>query len=115
MPIYEYRCDDCGRLTSIFLRSINSKVEARCEHCDSEGLSRLMSAVNHVRTQQDVIDKFGAPGLGGRPEDAYRDPRQIGRWVEKRFEEYGMEVPEEMRGKLDAARDGELPEPIKDV
>ena len=115
MPIYEYRCDDCGRVTSIFLRSISSKVEARCEHCDSESVSRLISKVNHVRTEQDVIDKFGAPGLGGRPEDAYRDPRQIGRWVEKRFEEYGMEVPEETREMIDAAREGELPDPIKDI
>ena len=115
MPIYEYRCDDCGRVTSIFLRSVNSKVDARCEHCDSRNLSRLMSKVNRVKTEQDVLQELGAPGVGGRPEDAYKDPRQIGRWLEKRFEDYGMEVPEETRDMIDAAREGELPEPIKDI
>ncbi len=115
MPIYEYRCDDCGRVTSVFLRSVSSKFDARCEHCDSRNLSRLMSKVNRLKTEQDVLQELGAPGVGGRPEDAYKDPRQIGRWLEKRFEDYGMEVPEETRDMIDAAREGELPEPIKDI
>ena len=115
MPIYEYRCDDCGRATSVFLRSVSSKVDARCEHCDSRNLSRLMSKVNRVKTEQDVLQDLSAPGVGGRPEDAYKDPRQIGRWLEQRFDDYGMEVPEETRDMIDAAREGELPEPIKDI
>ena len=35
--------------------------------------------------------------------------------VEQRFDDYGMEVPEETRDMIDAAREGELPEPIKDI
>ena len=115
MPIYEYRCADCEQVTSVFLRSVNASAEERCEHCGSKRLSRLISRVNRVKTEQDVLDELGAPGAGGRPEDSYKDPRQIGRWVEQRFQEYGMELPEETREMIDAAREGELPDPVKDV
>ena len=74
-----------------------------------------MSRVARLKTDQDVLDELGAPGVGGRPEDAYKDPRQIGRWAEQRFEEYGMEMPAETREMIDAARDGDLPGPIKDL
>ena len=115
MPIYEYRCDDCERVTSIFVRSASAQFDVRCEHCDSTQLSRLMSRVNRAKTEQDVLDELGAPGVGGRPEDAYKDPRQIGRWVEQRFKDYGMELPDKTREMIDAAREGELPDPVKDV
>lgn len=109
MPIYEYRCDDCDRETSVFLRSVRSASNPSCEHCGSAALTRLISRVARLRTDQDVLDQYS------RPEDGYRDPRQIGRWVEDRFQEYGMELPSETRDMIDAARDGELPDPIKDL
>ena len=115
MPIYEYRCDECGRVTSILVRSLRAKVVPRCEQCDSTRMKKLISRVSRVKTAQDVLDELGAPGAGGRAEDAYKDPRQIGRWVEKRFEDYGMELPQETREMIDAARDGELPAPVKDL
>jgi len=47
--------------------------------------------------------------------DAIRDPRQIGSWVEKRFDEYGVDLPDSAREMIDAARDGEMPGPVKDL
>jgi putative FmdB family regulatory protein len=115
VPIYEYRCADCDAVTSVFVRSAHTEVKAQCEHCDSTNLSRLISKVNRAKTDQDVMDEMGAPGLDGRSADGYKDPRQIGRWVEKRFKDYGMEVPDETRQMIDAARDGELPDAVKDI
>ena len=86
-----------------------------CEHCGSGRTARQISSVARLRTDKDVIDEYGAPGLGGRPEDHYRDPRQIGRWVEQRFEEYGMDLPDETRDMIDAAREGELPDSVQDA
>ena len=42
MPIYDYRCRECGSASELFLRSSNA--EARCPHCGSENLERLISA-----------------------------------------------------------------------
>lgn len=111
MPIYEYRCQKCERVSSIFVRSVSTEVKAKCEHCGSLRMKRLMSRVQRTKTTQDVLDEFGSPDAGG----GYRDPRQIGAWTERRFEEYGMEVPAETREMIDRAREGILPDDIEDV
>ena len=114
MPIYEFRCTDCGRLTSIFTRSINAPFEERCKHCGSDQVSRAPAKVAYHRSGQSIVEQYGVPDPGAGPE-AYRDPRQIGRWVEQRFDEMGMELPQEARTMIDAAREGEFPEPVKDL
>ncbi|MCK9487449.1 MAG: zinc ribbon domain-containing protein [Dehalococcoidia bacterium] len=111
MPIYEYRCEACGRISNVFVRSVRAKVAATCEHCGGTDLKRLMSRVGRVKSTQDVVDEYGAPRTG----EGYRDPRQIGHWVEQRFQDYGMEVPAETREMIDRAREGDLPEDISGV
>ena len=43
MPIYDYRCRQCGQVCEVFLRSLDAK-PAKCPNCGSEGLERLVSA-----------------------------------------------------------------------
>jgi putative FmdB family regulatory protein len=114
MPIYEFICQDCSKLTSVFVRSVSSDVNTTCEKCGSTNLKRAMSRVAIGRTEQQIMEQYGTPDPGAGP-DAYRDPRQIGRWVEKRFDEMGMELPSEARKMIDAAREGEFPAPVKDL
>ncbi len=111
MPIYEFRCDDCGHVSSVFVRSASAAVDAACERCDSRSMHRLMSNVARLKTARDVLDEHGD---GSGPEGV-SDPRQIGRWVEKRFQEYGVEVPAETREAIARAREGDLPDAVKDV
>jgi putative FmdB family regulatory protein len=113
MPIYEFRCSDCGKVTNYFTRKIDTEVQAPCEHCGSAKTSRMGSIFGRSYTQADIIDKYGDASSGGP--DAYRDPRQIGTWVEKRFGEYGMDLPDGAREMIDAAREGEFPDPVKDL
>ena len=112
MPIYEFVCQDCRRLTSVFLKTVGSSLEARCQHCGSEKLERAVSRFAYHKSEQTILEQYGAEPK--RLED-YKDPRQIGRWVERKFDEFGMEVPEEARQMIDAAREGEFPEPVKDL
>lgn len=114
MPIYEYRCRDCKRLSSIFVRNAASAAEPVCQHCGSRGVERAVSRFSVARTEQQVMEQYGVPDPGAGPE-AYKDPRQIGRWVEKRFDEMGMELPQEARQMIDAAREGDFPDPVKDL
>ncbi|MCG2770015.1 MAG: zinc ribbon domain-containing protein [Anaerolineae bacterium] len=44
MPIYEYRCSDCGAEVELLLRS--SEAEPICPQCGSFRLEKLISAVN---------------------------------------------------------------------
>lgn len=108
MPIYEYRCAACRKTTSVFVRSARASVDPACEHCGSKDVKRLMSRVARVKSAGDVLGEYGVPAAG----EAYRDPRQIGAWVEQRFQEYGMDVPDDTRAMIDAAREGELPDAV---
>lgn len=114
MPIYEYTCQDCARLSSIFVRRVDTAQEPACQHCGSTSLRRAVSRVAYHRTDQQIMDDYGVPDPAAGP-DAYKDPRQIGRWVEQRFEQMGMELPQEARTMIDAAREGEFPAPVKDL
>jgi signal recognition particle subunit SEC65 len=91
---------------------MSSELEAACKHCGGRRLSRAMSRFAYHKSEQTILEEYGAEPK--RPED-YKDPRQIGRWVERKFQEYGMDVPEPARKMIDAAREGELPEPLKDL
>jgi len=46
MPIYEYRCSNCGAEVELLLRS--AEAEPVCPQCGSPRLERLISAVNVV-------------------------------------------------------------------
>jgi putative FmdB family regulatory protein len=114
MPIYELRCQACGRLTSVFTRSVNAPFEARCKHCGSAEVQRAPTRVAYHRSERAIMEQYGMPDPSAGP-DAYKDPRQIGRWVERRFDEMGLELPQEARTMIDAAREGDFPEPVKDL
>ena len=112
MPIYEYTCKKCGRLTSVFQRSVGAAADARCKACGSKQLERAMSAFAYRRSESSLMADLGSEPQ--RLED-YKDPRQIGRWTERKFKEMGVDVPKEAREMIDAAREGELPDPVKDL
>jgi len=112
MPIYEFKCQDCGRLTSVFVKRMRSPYRARCQHCGGRNLKRAVSRFAYHKSEQSILEEHGSEPK--RLED-YKDPRQIGRWVERKFSEEGLELPDETRKMIDAAREGEFPEPLKDV
>ena len=114
MPIYEYKCSACDRNTSVFVRSISSRVDPACEACGGKELSRVISKVAYHRSMQDKWDASGPPQFNPT-DDYYKDPTNIGRWAEKRLGDMGVEMPEQAREMIDAARDGEMPPAIKDI
>ena len=110
MPIYEYKCKSCARLTSSYVRSASKETAPACQHCGGK-TARALSRFAVGRGKSQARQDFGTPG----PMDEYKDPRQIGRWVENKFDEYGMDIPEPAREMIDAAREGELPDVVKDL
>ncbi len=112
MPIYEYTCGDCRRLTSVFLKTMGADAKATCTHCGSGKLSRAPSRFAYHKSEQRVLEEHGAEPQ--RLED-YKDPRQLGRWAERKFDEYGIEMPDQAREMIDAAREGEFPSPVDEL
>jgi putative FmdB family regulatory protein len=68
MPIYEYRCEECGKRSSSLLPSFSSP-DPVCPHCGKAGLRRLVSTFATTRSGEDGgdggSDDFGGDGDSG--------------------------------------------------
>ena len=68
MPIYEYRCEECGKRSSALLSSYAS-ADPVCPHCGKPALRRLVSTFATARSGEDDGDDFGSDDLGGDGDD----------------------------------------------
>jgi len=114
MPIYEFICQNCHKKQSFLVRDISTTFTPECSFCGSTNLSRSVSSFAYHKSIDTVWEESGEPTMHPS-EDYYRDPRNIGRWAEKRFREMGEEMPPQLQEKIQAAREGVLPEPLKDL
>jgi putative FmdB family regulatory protein len=48
MPIYEYRCVDCGRVSEILYRQGTEETLPACPHCGSHRMERIISAPGSI-------------------------------------------------------------------
>jgi len=112
MPIYEYRCGQCGRRVSIWWRSMAQmeRSHPKCSRCGSDTLQRLVSRVAHLRGEEGQLESLADSGLDGLDEN---DPKSLGRWMRRMSNELGEDLGgefDEMVGRLEA---GESPEEIE--
>ncbi|MCB0201617.1 MAG: zinc ribbon domain-containing protein [Anaerolineae bacterium] len=113
MPIYEYRCADCRRRVSVWWRTY-SDAEAGdpvCPRCGGTQLSRLVSRVAVLRSEESRLDDMADPSaFGDLDED---DPRSIGRWMRRMSAETGEPLDGEFSEVIDRLESGESPESIE--
>jgi len=114
VPIYEFICRNCHRRLSFLVRDISAPFVPKCSSCGSINLSRAVSGFAYHKPLKTVWEEGGKPTMHPG-EDYYKDPRNIGRWAEKKFQDMGQELPSQIQKKIQAAREGVLPEPLKDL
>ena len=67
MPIYEYKCDSCGKISE-FLEGVGrGKIEKNCKHCGSKKLTKVFST-SYVSTGGNIISSQGGKTCCGRTE-----------------------------------------------
>ena len=96
------------------IRDISAPFVPKCSSCGNTNLSRVISSFAYHRSLKTVWEESGEPAMH-TGEDYYKDPRNIGRWVEKKFQDMGQELPPQIRTEIQAAREGVLPELVKDL
>ena len=74
MPIYDYKCKGCGKVSEIFLRNRDNTL-IRCPECGSEKMERLVSASYAIR-----MGETSTPGATccGRTERCDAPPCSVG-------------------------------------
>ena len=114
MPVYEFYCSTCRKKSSFLVRTASTSFEPKCSICGNSNMTRIISTFSYHKSINTIHEESGEPGMYSSP-DYYKDPRNIGRWVEKKFNDMDMELPGEIQQKIQAAREGELPESLKDL
>lgn len=114
MPIYEYRCNQCGKRISALVRNMEERDTAvpTCPRCGSTDVRRLMSRVAVLRSEESRLESLADPSSLADLDES--DPRSLGRWMRRMSQEMGEDLgPEfdEVVGRLEA---GESPESIEE-
>ena len=113
MPIYEYRCLDCRRVSSFLILNLNQPFTPVCEKCGSRALERILSRVN-VRLSEDTrMERLADPGLWSGVDE--NDPKTVARMLKKFGQEMGEDFPGEVDQMVEEAMEGERGEKGEDT
>ena len=99
MPIYEYRCKDCQKKSTVLVRSMTGTHEANCDHCGGGNLTRLISRVSFHRSWGDSLN--WAPDSAFPGDTDQEDPQQMAQWMRQMKKEMGDEVTPEFEEMMD--------------
>jgi putative FmdB family regulatory protein len=101
MPIYEYRCADCLKRTTVVTLSVGAALDPVCQHCGGRSLTKLVSRVAVRKSGESRLEGLADPaalaGLEGN------DPRSVARWMKKMGREMGEEAGEDFDEEVDKA------------
>lgn len=110
MPIYEYRCPQCGRKSTriwMTLPSAAAEQGLACPTCGAAGLRRLFSRFaspkSEERRMESLMDDSTLAGLDEN------DPRGMARLMRKVSEETGESLGGEEAEMLERMESGEMP------
>ncbi|MBC7264268.1 MAG: zinc ribbon domain-containing protein [Chloroflexi bacterium] len=111
MPIYEYRCNDCRRRVSIFWRSFSEITEPRCPHCGGRHLTRLVSRVATLRSEESRLESLADSSVLTDLDE--NDPRSLARFMKHMSAEMGEDLGDEFNEVVERLEAGQSPEEIE--
>ena len=96
MPIYEYRCNSCKKVASIFFRSFSDVTSPACPSCQSADMSKLISRPFIVKSEAERFASMDPSRALGKLDNPY-DPGAVERWAKERGRELGDELGADFR------------------
>ena len=105
MPIYEYRCEDCGRISEFLLIKTDEIFVPQCKRCRSKKMSRVLSRVRAIRSEESRMESLADPSKWGDLDE--RDPKSMAKWMKRMGKELGEDM-EGMDEEVDQAIEEEM-------
>lgn len=89
MPIYEYECLKCKRISS-FLVLRAKEEEIYCKYCGSKEVKRILSRVSLLKGEEKRMESLLDPSKLSDFDE--KDPRSVERFVKRIGKELGEDV-----------------------
>jgi len=90
MPIYEYRCLGCQKIFSFLVGVVADSGKPACPRCGGKRLTKLLSRIARVRSQDALLEDLADPSRMGDIED----PKAMAQWARKMGKALGDETGE---------------------
>jgi putative FmdB family regulatory protein len=144
MPIYEYACEKCGRVSSFLVRNTTAHEPPACPHCRSRRMRRAVSRFAAGTVRKGAARAAGGDGMeslppgpealdggadGGMPDGPMpdpaalesmmsgmdeNDPRSMGRVMRELAQQTGEPLEGEMEEVVRRLESGEDPDKIEE-
>jgi len=105
MPIYEYQCQDCRRISGFLILNLKEPFSPVCPKCGSSSLSRVLSRVNVRLSEETRLERLADPSAWGGLDE--NDPKSMARMLKKMTQEMGEDTGEDVDQLVEEAMSGE--------
>ncbi len=106
MPIYEYRCTSCKKISSHLFRSFSAISAVSCSSCQGQSMERLISRVAIIKGEANRLNEFDTRDYLGTLDG--QDPRSLSRWARRMSKELGGEVGAHLHESAEKVEAGEM-------
>jgi putative FmdB family regulatory protein len=106
MPIYEYCCQECRRISSFLILNLNDPFAPVCQQCGSHSLERVLSRV-HVRLSEETrLERLADPCAWAGVDE--NDPKSVAKVLKRMGQEMGEDFPGEVDELVEEAMDSQV-------
>ncbi len=102
MPLYEYRCLDCKKRSTVLVLSLANQPPTACSHCTSTRVERILSRFASPKSEEARLEALAnSSNLAGLDED---DPQSMARFMKTTI---GEEIGEDLGDDLSQAMESD--------
>ena len=104
MPLYEYRCLDCKKRSTVLVLSLANQAPAACSHCTSARIERILSRFASPKSEEARLD--ASLDLNNLAKLDENDPQSMARFMKTMGEEMGEDLGDDLSEAMESDETG---------
>lgn len=105
MPIYEFRCSQCGKRNEFITFRVSEPVPSVCRFCGSETLAQIPSRVRVRMSEETRMERLADPARLGAIDE--NDPKSVAKLMKAMSHEMGEDFGEDVDAMVEEAMEEE--------
>lgn len=101
MPIYEYYCESCKKVSSFLLMRASEEIQPYCKNCKSPEVKRILSRIAVIKSEEKRMESLLDPSKFSDLDE--NDPRSVERMMKRMGREMGDELGEGFEEEMEEA------------